>query len=90
VGKRAGYLQRGVFVNSEDNRDVEWTQGFSSRFHLRSIFLVSTAIAALMLLSGYACAQEWPNYGGDLGGARYSALEQITAKNVNGPKVAWT
>src|SRR5580704_13715906 len=35
-------------------------------------------------------SQGWSAYGGDPGGARYSSLRQITAKNVGELKVAWT
>ena len=47
-----------------------------------------------------ACAQsspenvrnpdEWPNYGGDAGGSRYSSIDQIDAGNVGELAVAWT
>jgi quinoprotein glucose dehydrogenase len=33
---------------------------------------------------------EWAAYGGDLGGTRYSPLEEINRQNVAGLKVAWT
>src|SRR5215470_4120852 len=32
---------------------------------------------------------EWPYYGGDAGGTRYSELVQITKANVAGLKIAW-
>ena len=35
-------------------------------------------------------AAEWPSYGGDAGGSRYSPLGQITRENVSRLKVAWT
>jgi quinoprotein glucose dehydrogenase len=34
-------------------------------------------------------AQDWPYYGGDAGGMRYSRLNQINPKNVTKLKVAW-
>jgi quinoprotein glucose dehydrogenase len=34
-------------------------------------------------------AQEWPSYGGDPGGARFSPLAQITRANVGALKVVW-
>jgi len=37
-----------------------------------------------------ARAQEWPVYGGDAGGMRYSAAAQITRENVGRLAVAWT
>lgn len=33
---------------------------------------------------------DWPEYGGDKGGLRYSPLNQITAANVDDLEVAWT
>ncbi|MGA2984220.1 MAG: pyrroloquinoline quinone-dependent dehydrogenase [Terriglobia bacterium] len=63
---------------------------FSSLSLLRGRLAVTFAIAALISLSGIATAQEWPNYGGDLGGTKYSALAQINRQNVKGLKVAWT
>ena len=42
------------------------------------------------LLVGLAIAQEWPYYGGDAGGMKYSPLRQITAANVQKLQVAWT
>src|SRR3989442_1079730 len=32
---------------------------------------------------------DWPEYGGDKGGARYSLLTQITPENVGRLRVAW-
>jgi quinoprotein glucose dehydrogenase len=34
--------------------------------------------------------QEWPFYGGDAGGSKYSPLKQINRQNVTQLKVAWT
>lgn len=36
-----------------------------------------------------AAAKEWPTFGHDSGGMRYSPLKQINAANVSGLKVAW-
>ena len=33
---------------------------------------------------------DWPNYGGDPGHMKYSALKQITPQNVSKLQVAWT
>lgn len=35
-------------------------------------------------------AQEWPHYGGDAGGMKYSPLKQINRQNVGRLKPAWT
>src|SRR5882757_3397297 len=58
-------------------------------------------VALLMLLGGQAMAQDhaataaptvadWPFVGGDIGGQRYSPLNQIAKDNVGKLKVAWT
>ena len=51
-------------------------------------------MAALLLLCFLLClplrAQEWPYFGGDSGGAKYSTLKQINRRNVGGLRVAWT
>jgi quinoprotein glucose dehydrogenase len=53
--------------------------------------------AAIALVFVMPCAAlgadgpaEWPAYGNDPGGARYSPLADITRRNVAGLKVAWT
>lgn len=43
----------------------------------------------LALLAGAAFGQDWPYYGGDQGGSRYSPLDQIDRSNVSKLKVAW-
>src|SRR5262245_11042921 len=35
-------------------------------------------------------AQEWPHYGNDIGGSKYSPLKQINKQNVSRLKPAWT
>ena len=50
--------------------------------------------ALILVLIGTALAQniadtEWPNYGNDPGGMRYSTLSQINRDNVSKLKVAW-
>ena len=44
---------------------------------------------AACLICFAAFAQEWPFYGGDQGGSKYSPLEQINRSNVHGLKLAW-
>ncbi len=65
----------------------------------RTILLAGTALC--LLSGGIALAQsaatpqqaadgkEWPTYGHDSGGARFSPLKQITPANVNNLGVAW-
>lgn len=49
------------------------------------------ALAALLAGSARAArAQQWPAFGGDAGGMRYSPLTGISRANVNRLEVAWT
>src|SRR5215831_15070606 len=43
-----------------------------------------------LMLPILAPGQDWPLYGGDAGGTRYSPLKQINRTNVATLKVAWT
>jgi glucose dehydrogenase len=54
------------------------------------ISLVHTLSLALLLLPQMSLSQEWPYYGGDSGGSKYSSLDQINRHNVHQLKVAWT
>ena len=48
-------------------------------------------VLTILFLSAFAMsAQDWPYYGGDAGGTKYSALKQINRVNVAGLEVAWT
>ena len=47
-------------------------------------------VVALLLLPALAAAQEWPAYGGDAGGRRYSGAGLITRANVHLLAPAWT
>ncbi|HEY9248832.1 MAG TPA: hypothetical protein VIO38_06860, partial [Rariglobus sp.] len=47
-------------------------------------------VLLLAVSTGGAAAQsDWPSYGHDPGGTRYSPLKQITPKNVSNLKLAW-
>jgi quinoprotein glucose dehydrogenase len=46
--------------------------------------------ALLSLLPGLLLAQDWPHYGNDPGGSKYSALKQVDRSNVGRLKVAWS
>lgn len=52
---------------------------------------LTVALLGSLLFAGAQAApqDDWPNYGRDPGGARYSPLTQITPANVNSLKVAW-
>ena len=65
----------------------------------RLIMIPARTITALSLLAIVGCSPlplsaapdvDWPFYGGDAGGQRYSTADQITPVNVRGLKVAWT
>src|SRR5579871_715111 len=47
------------------------------------------AIVLLFALSAYPADNDWPAYGRDAGGTRYSPLKQITRENVGQLKTAW-
>ena len=51
----------------------------------QSVFLA----VFVLLLSPGASSQEWPYYGGDAGGTKYSPLDRINRRNVNELQVAW-
>ena len=58
-------------------------------------FILTLLTSALGLTSVAAApstplASDWPNYGNDDGGARFSPLTQITPANVANLKLAWT
>ena len=64
------------------------------RSRLRCVTILGK-ILALILSTGFLQAQrgsetDWPNYGNDPGGTRYSPLSQINRDNVSQLKIAWT
>ena len=58
----------------------------------RALSLLVIFFAAMISISEGQSAgdTEWPNYGNDTGGMRYSTLSQINRDNVSTLKVAWT
>ncbi len=58
---------------------------------LKRIAAFCAAIVAISLLPANAApaSTDWPTYGRDPGGMRYSPLEQITRENVSSLKPAW-
>ena len=59
------------------------------RYGLGQMVLLA-ANAAALAWSCNTVADEWPWYGHDPGGTRYSPLTQINRENVSTLKVAWT
>ena len=51
--------------------------------------VVYAALAQSGAAQSPAASKEWPTYGHDPGGLRFSPLTQITPANVSGLKVAW-
>ena len=47
-------------------------------------------ILILLLPAVFMLGQDWPVYGGDAGGTRYSPLKEINRSNVAKLKTAWT
>jgi quinoprotein glucose dehydrogenase len=50
----------------------------------------SLRLCFLLAISFSAMAQEWPHYGNDPGGTKYSPLKQINKENVTKLAVAWS
>ncbi|HEY7056828.1 MAG TPA: pyrroloquinoline quinone-dependent dehydrogenase [Vicinamibacterales bacterium] len=57
---------------------------------MRTIGLVALVVCALSSLSGAQQDVDWPAYGRDPGGERYSPLDAIGRENVGSLQIAWT
>ena len=64
--------------------------GLSARAFGSMITSLCLLINATVLVAGDSESREWPAYGRDPGGARYSPLKQINRDNVKNLKVAWS
>jgi len=53
------------------------------------VLAFASCIASISLSAQKASDSDWPYYGGDAGGMRYSRLIQINPKNVSSLKIAW-
>jgi quinoprotein glucose dehydrogenase len=53
--------------------------------------IMAVAFCATMIVSGQTGAKngEWPHWGGDSGGTKYSPLDQINRDNVKNLRIAW-
>ena len=64
------------------------------RLQIRELSMRRSVLLTLSIVILVACetlAQtEWPVYGGDPGGSKYSVLKQINRKNVSRLQMAWT
>src|SRR5215813_11777654 len=54
------------------------------------LLAATVAGASPTLATDDGTVADWPNYGRDAGGSRYSPLTQITPQNVPTLQVAWT
>lgn len=59
-------------------------------FNLASLLALTACTPAITKAPPAATDVDWPHYGGDAGGQRFSSAAQITPENVRGLKVAWT
>ena len=59
-------------------------------FNLASLLALTACTPAITKAPLAAADVDWPHYGGDAGGQRFSSAAQITPENVRGLKVAWT
>src|SRR5689334_16658455 len=63
----------------------------SARVPTRHAWARALPICFALSFSGTVCAQtDWPTFGHDLAGTRYSTLKQIDTKNVTKLQRAWT
>jgi quinoprotein glucose dehydrogenase len=58
--------------------------------HVRCLLFGSVLIAAMLAGVASGADNDWPAYGHDAGGTRYSPLKQITRENVGKLKAVWT
>ena len=56
---------------------------------ISALALVCIGVSAMMANAAGTSSDDWPAYGHDLGGMRYSPLTQINRENVSRLKVAW-
>jgi quinoprotein glucose dehydrogenase len=56
---------------------------------MRKLLLLTILVACSAMVAGQQAMVEWPVYGGDQAGTKYSQLSQITRDNVRTLQVAW-
>lgn len=67
---------------------LHWVVGPAER--INPVFQTGMTMARAPSVIQRAKADDWPNYGGDLGATRFSALSQITPANVDKLERVWT
>src|SRR5215216_727024 len=58
--------------------------------HLHLLLLILFGLPGAVVAQREKAAADWPAYGRDAGGARYSPLAEIRRDNVNKLQIAWT
>src|SRR5437899_381857 len=86
VAARIGFVNESQICESSTNPIRAAT--VMERFHGRESMRVLIALVGLISIA--SAQTDWPVYGHDPGGMRYSPLKRITTKNVANLKVAWT
>ncbi len=71
------------------NSRMNTRPGPRRRFRCRPVLLLILGAFQCLLLGARGFGQEWPAYGGDPGGTKFSSLKQINKRNVQNLKVAW-
>jgi len=71
--------------------ELQYREG-SPAARLRALLSLSRRCSAILVLAAlpFIGQTDWPSYGHDAGGQRYSPLTKINAKNVARLKEAWT
>src|SRR5690606_20985527 len=73
-------------------RGAAGTRGMRGTLSLRSAVLLAAAVllqAGAVWGSAQGAARDWPQFGGDASGTRFSALDQVNVGNVADLRVAW-
>src|SRR4029077_6076366 len=64
--------------------------GPTRHLFLLAICLFCLGSVIIVAVGQNPAAMEWPSYGNDVGGMRYSQLSQVNRENVAKLRVAWT
>jgi len=76
----------------DEGRPIDARRRIPARRTLMHFGVRFVLVSALTLTwaCGPAMAQDWIHYGGDVGGSRFSALDEINRDNVQELELAWT
>ena len=79
-----------TLVSAEMKNRTHLKGGLLSLCALAIVLGITAEAGKTITASAGAATDEWPYYGHDAGGTRYSPLTQINRENVTSLKVAWT